>query len=174
MMPVSKISVLKSIVAGTLVGLFGPLVVFIVLLLRDGFLQLEDACSWFLVWGLPAFLFALIGGVVARFTSTNSVAPHLSVALFPVLGGCLVTILWRLRDGYADLMLLWAYAGNAWLAGWWAIRTMRKEMPRHLPERSTITANLEEAARARFQSSAPKTEAVRVAPREVAEPHDNP
>lgn len=162
---------LKCVLAGTLLGLFGPGILLLVVSLRFGVGPVEALplvlLFWFGLWGFFACLAAGIGVAAACATMGTkwmywllSTVLHLivlSVFLFPASLG-------RELEAWLGTGGLIA---NSWLSGWYATRLVQKAMTQ--PER--ILPDMERVALAHFESSTAKrdTNAIRFLPQEMTE-----
>jgi hypothetical protein len=130
-----------------------------------------------LVCGALAFSCALIGGLTAVFSNNEaSLAEGLLAVIVAVFWVVLIIIVSRLGREGRVVVFITALAANSWVAGWYAIKVVRKarrsEGTHRARETPHITPEMERVARARFvtKATSERKEAVRAEPQEPPGP----
>jgi len=172
---------LRSVASGTLLGLFGPGVLCLVLILRLGEFPAEHQLWGFVVslllFGIPACTCALIGGVSAVLSNHEAKWPEgWLAAIVTVFWVVLLVVVAGLGDEGRAVVVITALAANSWVSGWYAIRVVRKarraEGTHRAGESPRITPEMERVVRAHFVTTATgeSKEAIRAEPQELTEP----
>ncbi len=116
----------KSIAVGTLLGLFGPSVLYLVFYLLFGYP--DDfrviLLRLLLLFGFPSFVSAVVGGYSAHFSKNRAIWPELLLAGISL--AFWVMLLYYPEIVRFPVLLSIFWAANTWVSGWWSIRGVRQ------------------------------------------------
>ncbi len=164
----------RSIAAGTLLGLFGPAVVFLVRAARDGEFSIRDISAGLLdvlvLCGLPVCCCTTVGGLSAAWLKKEVGCAYLLVTGIVVLGWMVLMVFQAGGSAIAGLLVT-AGMVNSWLSGWYTIRVLQTAQAIPTDESKSISLDLDQGVRSHFQTSSPKTdtEAIRASQQQMTE-----